>query len=213
MIDYCPPVEYVSYIDEPSAVADDIPEIEGLDYSQSLPSYFEPTITTYDVVFDVPESFEGLKSCYYAISADSSTYPPQSYLSLNFLFGNRYMFYWIKCLVDSNGNDVSEESDFYLYCRGDSAGFVYRVVQTVPLGAANTQFYLYRPSVQYPLIDIEGEDVVFLYNLGKQLVKIVEPLNELLTFDIGGYNLITLVASSAFVVYLGWTFIKWVIPS
>lgn len=60
---------------------------------------------------------------------------------------------------------------------------------------------------------ILGTDVVWLYNVGSALFSSADIVNEILAFNIGGTNLITLLFTGGFLLYMGWTVVKWFLPT
>lgn len=51
----------------------------------------------------------------------------------------------------------------------------------------------------------------WLYNLGANIVT-NDLITDLLSFQVGDYNLISLLIQGGFMVYVGWVITKWVIP-
>lgn len=60
---------------------------------------------------------------------------------------------------------------------------------------------------------ILGTDVIWLYNVGSALFSSADVVNEILAFNIGGTNLITLLFTGGFLIYMGWTVVKWFLPT
>lgn len=60
---------------------------------------------------------------------------------------------------------------------------------------------------------ILGTDVIWLYNVGSALFSSADVVNEILAFNIGGTNLITLLFTGGFLLYMGWTVVKWFLPT
>lgn len=63
------------------------------------------------------------------------------------------------------------------------------------------------------LLDLEGDDIYWLYNLGSSLVNSSSFIGSLLNFKIGNYNLLGLLFGSGFMIYVGWVVVKWIIPT
>ena len=61
-------------------------------------------------------------------------------------------------------------------------------------------------------LNVKGEDIFWLYNLGEALTFRAVSFSDILNFEIGGYNLLSLLFSTGFLVYMGWAIVKWVIP-
>lgn len=60
---------------------------------------------------------------------------------------------------------------------------------------------------------ILGTDVIWLYNVGSALFSSADIVNEILAFNIGGTNFITLLFTGGFLLYMGWTAVKWFLPT
>ncbi|MBD5585737.1 MAG: hypothetical protein HDQ88_11695 [Clostridia bacterium] len=59
---------------------------------------------------------------------------------------------------------------------------------------------------------IGGEGVHFLYSLGQNLVNFAVDVQDILTYDIAGTNLVTVLFGGGFMLYVAWVVVKWVIP-
>lgn len=60
---------------------------------------------------------------------------------------------------------------------------------------------------------ILGTDVIWLYNVGSALFSSADLVNDVLAFNIGGTNLITLLFTGGFLIYMGWAVVKWLLPT
>ena len=60
---------------------------------------------------------------------------------------------------------------------------------------------------------VDGEDIYFLYNLGQLLVPLSSSISSILTFNVGGYTILSLLFTSGFMAYMTWVVAKWVFPS
>lgn len=60
---------------------------------------------------------------------------------------------------------------------------------------------------------VPDNPILFLYTVGKQLVDGSTFFMDVLTFNIGGVSLFTIVFGGGFLVYVGWVIVKWFIPT
>lgn len=111
--------------------------------------------------------------------------------------------------------DTSDSVRFY----GSSPYVAYKALNffgTIKYGGYFTIPEEYFPQDYIPpvidSITIDGSDIYWLYNFGRFLASSGNRLDDILNFRIGSTNLITLIFAG-FTVYMGWTIIKWAIPS
>lgn len=60
---------------------------------------------------------------------------------------------------------------------------------------------------------VPDNPILFLYTVGKQLVGGSTFFMDVLTFNIGGVSLFTVIFGGGFLVYVGWVIVKWFIPT
>lgn len=108
--------------------------------------------------------------------------------------------YWLHCIVNQDGKYVSVGYQLY-YLNDTLVTFTY-YRRSVWIETLNTSFN--------PVI--EGEDVFWLYNFGHYIAINASNISGVLSRDIHGVNLIYLLATSGFLVYMTWSVIKWFIP-
>ncbi len=52
----------------------------------------------------------------------------------------------------------------------------------------------------------------WLYSIGELLLSANNVLNDILSFSVGGVNIFYILFGSGFIIYVGWTIVKWFIP-
>lgn len=60
---------------------------------------------------------------------------------------------------------------------------------------------------------VPDNPILFLYTVGQQLVGASTFFTDVLTFNIGGVSLFTILFGGGFLVYVGWVIVKWLIPT
>lgn len=60
---------------------------------------------------------------------------------------------------------------------------------------------------------VPDNPIMFLYTVGQQLVGASTFFTDVLTFNIGGVSLFTILFGGGFLVYVGWVVVKWLIPT
>ena len=54
--------------------------------------------------------------------------------------------------------------------------------------------------------------LLWLYSIGDLLLSANNVLNDILSFSVGGVNVFYILFGSGFLIYIGWTIVKWFIP-
>lgn len=159
-------------------------------------------------------NFEG-KTYYYDMSPTESFLPSGGTLATTVpqLVGNR-LFAFILRAIDGT---YYKESEIL-----STVGVCYYVISDITNDFGFPYYYKITksdipPDIKNPYtggvdFNLEGDDIYLLYNFGSSLVNSSSFLGSLLNYKIGGYNLLGLLFGGGFLVYVGWSVVKWVIP-
>lgn len=120
--------------------------------------------------------------------------------------------YLVRPVRDESNQSISGVSPvlcYYFDLAGSSAGY-YPVASKEHIGCCITippeEFVLSIP------LDFSSP-LAFLYTFGEFLSENVISVGDLFTFTIGGHSFFEVLFSTGFIVYMGWTILKWVIPA
>lgn len=159
--------------------------------SSLITSHFSPAsynrFTTSSVIYECYVS-------YFGIGSDTSTHSPLLNLDPNSSvhdYGSRTCSY-------TQSRSVTGNFQFAFYSAGSSLSSYIPDDYEPPIFGSST---------------ILGTDVIWLYNVGSALFSSAGVVNEILAFNIGGTNLITLLFTGGFLIYMGWTVVKWFLPT
>lgn len=73
--------------------------------------------------------------------------------------------------------------------------------------------YFIEEKPDYDYTDLlEGEGVYWLASVGQLVIKYANKFEDIINFKINGYSFLTLVSTTGFLLYMGWTIVKWIIP-
>lgn len=163
-----------------------ISEVSSLINSRFPPASYN-RFTTFSPIYECYVS-------YFGIGSDSSTQLPLLTLDPSSSvhdYGSR------TCSLTSSYN-VTGNYQFSFYSAGSSLSPYIPNDYSPPIFGSST---------------ILGTDVIWLYNVGSALFSSADLVNDVLAFNIGGTNLITLLFTGGFLVYMGWVVVKWLIPT
>lgn len=124
--------------------------------------------------------------------------------------------YALRC-ISYNGSDVASAETAYYYLDVHAFGsYSFSIVPDSMLDIINSgDNPLVDPFVDYDPSGTLGysQDSIFswLYNLGATMLD-NDLVSSLLSFEIGGHNLISLLIQGGFMIYVSWVVTKWVIP-
>lgn len=159
--------------------------------SSLITSHFPPAsynhFTTSSVIYECYVS-------YFGIGSDTTTQLPLLNLDPNSSVHN----YGSRTCSFTQCHSVTGNFKFSFYSAGSSLSSYIPDDYEPPIFGSST---------------ILGTDVIWLYNVGSALFSSADIVNEILAFNIGGTNLITLLFTGGFLLYMGWTVVKWFIPT
>lgn len=113
-------------------------------------------------------------------------------------------------------DSVETETHYYYLQYAIISGYsFYAVPDNVIQSFADSGYPIQDPFQKNPsddgLIYNENSIVSWLYNIGYKLF-VDNPVAELLSFEIGGYSLVSILVGAGFSVYVTWVVTKWIIP-
>lgn len=159
--------------------------------SSLINSHFPPAsynrFTTFSSIYECYVS-------YFGIGSDGSTHEPLLTLDPSSSvhdYGSRTCSY-------TSSYSVTGSHQFSFYSAGSSLSTYIPNDYSPPIFGSST---------------ILGTDVIWLYNVGSALFSSADLVNDILSFNIGGTNLITLLFTGGFLIYMGWAVVKWMIPT
>lgn len=165
-----------------------------------LPSFLQSVYRSYE--FTVAKTNSNFVNPYSSICVNDTVYA----FKITQLKGQTVHNWWVEkygvCYYVQTRDDYKDIDSNYVFSYAQ--GTFMRLPSDSLSGIVGNPFQ--------DLLPVTGSDVYFLYNLGHNLVSVSSSVYDILTYDIGGTSLATILFGGGFLLYVSWVVVKWVIP-